>query len=395
MLALRIKSNTLTAFFMGETKVKLKISWVNALFLTLTPVVGIAGAVLLWNEYGAPGMFEGVIFISMYLTCGLSITAGYHRLFAHRAYEGHWLAVLFYTVFAAGAFQNSVIEWCSDHRNHHKMVDTDNDPYNAKRGFWYSHMVWIMIVEDRHANDFANVKDLQDNKIIAWQHRNIFKIGVASGWLFPMAIGYAVGGIPYALSGFIWGGVIRTVAVHHGTFCVNSIAHIFGTQPYDDTNTSRDSWWVAFLTFGEGYHNFHHIFQADYRNGIRWYHFDPTKWLIKIFSSVGLATKLKQTPQHSIDIAILDMKIIKSTRKLSDRSIDSELYVGKMKSTRDDLRSAMYNLYKVRNEKKTGSTTSSEELSAKIVQLKRNIAAGQEEISAIFADINNAKPISA
>jgi predicted aminopeptidase len=104
---------------------------------------------------------------------------------------------------------------------------------------------------------------------------------------------------------------------------------------------------------------------------------------------------LKKTPQHSIDIAILDMKIIKSTRKLNDRSIDSELYVGKMKSTRDDLRSAMYNLHKATNEKKAGSATSSEELAAKIIQLKRNIAAGQEEISAIFADINNAKPNSA
>ena len=124
-----------SAFFMGESEVKLKISWVNALFLTLTPIVGIAGAAALWNIYGPPGMFEGIIFVSMYLACGLSITAGYHRLFSHRAYEAHWLAVLFYTVFAAGAFQNSVIEWCSDHRNHHKMVDTDNDPYNAKRGF--------------------------------------------------------------------------------------------------------------------------------------------------------------------------------------------------------------------------------------------------------------------
>jgi len=395
MFALTVKSNSLSPFIMGENVDKLKISWVNALFLTLTPIGGIAGAALLWNHYGAPGLFEGVIFVSMYLACGLSITAGYHRLFSHRAYDAHWLVVLFYSIFAAGAFQNSIIEWCSDHRNHHKMVDTENDPYNAKRGFWYSHMIWIMIVEDRHANDFSNVKDLQDNKIIAWQHRNIFKIGVVSGWLLPMAIGYLVGGIPYAISGFIWGGVLRTVAVHHGTFCVNSIAHIFGTQPYDDTNTSRDSWWVAFITFGEGYHNFHHIFQADYRNGIKWYQFDPTKWLIKMFSLVGLATKLKKTPQHSIDIAILDMKIIKNTRKLDELSIDSAPYVERMKTTRDNLRSAMYNLHKVTNEKKEGSKSNTEEISAKIIQLKKNIAAGQEEISTIFKDINNAKPNSA
>ena len=207
-----------------------------------------------------------------------------------------------------------------------------------------------------------------------------------------MAIGYLYGGIPYALSGFIWGGVLRTVAVHHGTFCVNSIAHIFGTQPYDDTNTSRDSWWVAFLTFGEGYHNFHHIFQADYRNGIKWYHFDPTKWLIQIFSMLRLATKLKKTPQHSIDIAILDMKIKKNTRILENNSVDSIPYVEKMKSTRDDLRSAMFSLHKVTNEMKQGSSNNSDELSAKIIELKQNIVDGETEIYAIFKDISNAKP---
>lgn len=377
---------------MGQSDYNMKISWINALFLTLTPIVGFAGAAALWNYYGAPGMFEGVIFITMYFACGLSITGGYHRLFSHRAYEAHWLAVLFYTVFAAGAFQNSVIEWCSDHRNHHKMVDTDNDPYNAKRGFWYSHIIWVMTVEDSQPNDFSNVKDLQANKIIAWQHRNIFKIGVASGWLLPMAVGYLVGGIPYAISGFIWGGVLRTVAVHHGTFCVNSIAHIFGTQPYDDTNTSRDSWWVAFLTFGEGYHNFHHIFQADYRNGIKWYHFDPTKWLIKAFSIFGLANKLKKTPQHSIDIAILDMKIKKNTRILETSSVDSIPYVEKMKTTRDKLRSAMFSLHKATMEMKEGASKNSDELSAKIVQLKQNVVDGEAEIYAIFKDISNAKP---
>jgi stearoyl-CoA desaturase (delta-9 desaturase) len=131
-----------------------------------------------------------------------------------------------------------------------------------------------------------------------------------------MAIGYLVGGIPYALSGFIWGGVLRTVAVHHGTFCVNSIAHIFGTQPYDDTNTSRDSWWVAFITFGEGYHNFHHIFQADYRNGIRWWQWDPSKWWIGAWSLVKFNSNLKRTPKSSIKTA----KMRTSFSKIANQS---------------------------------------------------------------------------
>ena len=146
------------------------------------------------------------------------------------------------------------------------------------------------------------------------------------------------------------------------------------------------------MTFGEGYHNFHHIFQADYRNGIKWYHFDPTKWLIKAFSIFGLANKLKKTPQHSIDIAILDMKIKKNTRILETSSVDSIPYVEKMKTTRDKLRSAMFSLHKATMEMKEGASKNSDELSAKIVQLKQNVVDGEAEIYAIFKDISNAKP---
>ena len=165
---------------MSDYSASTRINWLNTIFLISTPVLALAGVVFHWMYFGAPGWAEAILFISFYYACGLSITVGYHRLFSHRSHEASWPLVLFYSIFGAGAFQNSIIEWCSDHRNHHKNTDTENDPYSAQRGFWYSHMVWIMIEEDAFKNNFTNVKDLEASKIIRWQHRNIFLIGGVS-----------------------------------------------------------------------------------------------------------------------------------------------------------------------------------------------------------------------
>jgi len=155
--------------------------------------------------------------------------------------------------------------------------------------------------------DFSNVRDLEKDWILRFQHRHIFLIGFLSGMVLPGLIGYAIGGIGGGIGGFVWGGLVRTVWVHHGTFLINSAAHIWGKQPYNDKNTSRDNPYLAFFTFGEGYHNFHHEFQADYRNGHRWWQFDPTKWWIRAWSFVGLNRNLKRTPKWSIEVAKMDM----------------------------------------------------------------------------------------
>ena len=163
---------------MTEYSAATRINWLNTVFLLSTPLLALAGVILHWSLLSAPGLTEFIVFIAFYFACGLSITVGYHRLFSHRSHEASWPLVLFYAIFGAGAFQNSIIEWCSDHRNHHKSTDTENDPYSAAKGFWYSHMGWVMIDEENFQNDFSNVKDLQSSKIIMWQHRNIFlKVG--------------------------------------------------------------------------------------------------------------------------------------------------------------------------------------------------------------------------
>ena len=376
---------------MGEVVSPTKINWLNTLFLIGMPIISVIGIVYHWLYFGPPGWTEAIVFFAMYYACGLSITAGYHRLFAHRSHKAAWPLVLLYAFFGAGAFQNSIIEWSSDHRNHHKFVDSDKDPYSASRGFFYSHMGWIMIEEDMFTNDFSNIKDLDQSAIIKWQHRNIFVIGGVSGWIFPALIGFALGGIPTAVGCLVYGGFLRTVFVHHGTFLINSAAHIWGTQPYSDGNSSKDSFWLAFFTFGEGYHNFHHQFQADYRNGIKWYQFDPTKWLIKTLSFIGITSDLKKTPVHSIEVSKLDMKYKKSAKMLEVKDVDTTSFEERVNIYRESMRSAMFEMAKTRKELKENIAASKEALDEKIIELKKLIISIKVEINKLFSDMHNAK----
>lgn len=366
---------------------EIRVNWVNSIFLIATPLLALSGIFIHWSYFGHPGWIEFFVFISLYFACGLSITVGYHRLFSHRSHKASWPLVLFYSIFGAGAFQNSILEWCSDHRRHHKMTDSEEDPYSASRGFWYSHMGWILIEEDKFANDFSNVKDLQQSRIIMWQHRNIFLIGAISGFLLPTSIGWLFGGIAGAVGCFVWGGLARVVFVHHGTFLINSAAHIWGTQPYSEENSSRDSFWLAFLTFGEGYHNFHHTFQADYRNGHKWYHVDPSKWWIKSFNIIGLKSNLKSTPKHSIEVAKLNMKFKKSSDKLKSKNISTSAFESRISACRDKLRSSLYEIQRKKKQLKKKAYESKEAMKSSILELKESIKKIRTDMKQIFRDM--------
>ena len=272
---------------------------INSTFLVGMPLLALVSVVFYSLTYGI-SWAEPVIFVVFYLACGLSITAGYHRLFSHRTHKAAWPMRLFYALFGAAAFQNSAIKWCSDHRRHHLKTDEEEDPYTVKKGFMWAHMGWVMV--DQGEEIVEHVEDLQADKILAWQDRHIFLIGFLVGIVLPGVAGYlALGGTHGFLGGMIYGGFLRVVIVHHATFLINSAAHTWGTQPYSTANTSRDSPFLSLLTYGEGYHNFHHTFQADYRNGHKWYHWDPTKWWIRGFSWVKLTTGLHKIPDKTIE----------------------------------------------------------------------------------------------
>lgn len=287
------------------------LDWGNILFLTISPIAALLGTTYYAHHFGVQ-RWELVLFVVGFFATGLSITAGYHRHFSHAAYKANPLVRWFYLVFGSCAMQNSALNWSADHRLHHRFTDTDKDPYNAGQGFWYSHIGWIFHKTETH-RDFTIVGDLLRDRWVRFQHRHNLAIGIVVGFGLPLAIGFAMG---RPIGGFLWGGLVRVVVVHHATFFINSLAHMYGRQPFSRSDSSRDSWWLAFLTNGEGYHNFHHRFPSDYRNGIHWYQWDPTKWLIAGLQGIGLTSRLHRIPQHLILKARMEVEALEAEKRL-------------------------------------------------------------------------------
>jgi stearoyl-CoA desaturase (delta-9 desaturase) len=236
---------------------------------------------------------------------GLSVCAGYHRCFSHRSYESAKGVQLFYAIFGAFAAQNSVLQWSSGHRRHHVHVDSDWDPYSINRGFWWAHILWVFYV-DPESKCLDNVRDLQASAILRWQHRWYKTLLIGGGFGLPLLAG-AFFGDPVA--GLLWGGFLRIAAVHHSTFFVNSLSHTVGSRTYNPTGSARDNWAVAFMTFGEGFHSFHHRFPGDFRNGIRWFAWDPAKWFIRALQGCRLAANLRTTADPVIEQARLQAEV--------------------------------------------------------------------------------------
>lgn len=292
---------------------------ITAVFLGL-PVAAIF-LVPLWGFYQGYDSFLWLMALLFLYLNGLSITGGYHRLWAHKAYQAHPLLRLFFALWGAGALQNSILVWASDHRRHHRHVDDNKrDPYSAGRGLWFSHMGWMLRDYETNVVDFSNVPDLQRDPIVVWQHKHYVALTVLMNVGLPLLIGFWHGDI---IGSLLLVGLLRLVVNHHVTFFINSLAHFWGRQPYSDENSARDNDILAFLTYGEGYHNFHHIFQADYRNGVRWFQWDPTKWMINICAWLGLARRLNRVPAFKIQRAMLSMQLKNASREL-DKSAAAE-----------------------------------------------------------------------
>ena len=279
-----------------KTSTKAPLNWTNIFFFSSLPLVAIMGTFFLC-AYQKVSWQTWVLAASLMVLTGLSITAGYHRLFAHRTYQAVYPLRLVLLLLGAAAFEGSALEWCTDHRNHHRYTDTDKDPYSVKKGFWHAHMGWLFYL-DAKKYDFSNVQDLMADKLVLLQNQYYLFVSIFMGFIMPTAIA-SLWGDP--VGGLIIAGALRITLNHHLTFSINSVCHYFGKFTYSNKISARDNWLTSLFTYGEGFHNFHHQFPSDYRNGIRLYHYDPTKWLIKIFSYVGLARGLKRVSQARID----------------------------------------------------------------------------------------------
>jgi stearoyl-CoA desaturase (delta-9 desaturase) len=267
---------------------------INLLGLVVAPIYG-----LLVGFNTAAWIACGVLLVAS----GMSITAGYHRLWSHRTYKAAWPLKALLAFFGIFSLQNSILIWAARHRVHHRHVDDVNeDPHSIKTGFWHAHMGWMVRDWPTSKVDLDQVKDLQKDPIVMWQHRYYWSMVWLLNLGVPVALGLVFGDV---LGMVLLAGAFRLAFSQHCTFFINSLAHTWGKRTYSDENTARDNGVIALLTWGEGYHNFHHAFQADYRNGLRWWQFDPGKWLIAFSAWIGLAHELKRTPQFKIQRARL------------------------------------------------------------------------------------------
>jgi stearoyl-CoA desaturase (delta-9 desaturase) len=291
------------------------IIWKNVLFFALSFLAAVTLVPWYGIEYGY-STANWIAFVACMFYAGLSITAGYHRLWAHKAYDAHPVVQVIFALGGAFALQNSALHWSSDHRVHHGHVDDiEKDPYAATKGFWFSHIGWMLRdYQGESYGDYNNARDLQKNNIVMWQHRHYMKLVLLTNVGIPLLLGILFGDI---IGMLLLAGVLRLVLSQHFTFFINSLAHIWGSRPYTEKNTARDNGFLALFTYGEGYHNFHHIFASDYRNGIKWYHYDPTKWIIRVMASVGLASKLKRTPVERIERAKAETLLNKTQVRLA------------------------------------------------------------------------------
>ncbi|EIN08842.1 delta9-fatty acid desaturase [Punctularia strigosozonata HHB-11173 SS5] len=278
-----------------------ELEWISVLVLTLVPAMTIYGALYV------PLQTKTAIFaVLYYFVTGLGITAGYHRLWAHRSYNASLPLQYALALAGSGAVEGSIKWWSRGHRAHHRYTDTDLDPYNAHRGFFWSHIGW-MLIKPRRKPGVADISDLSKNPVVRWQHKHYVKLIIVMGFLVPTIIPGLLWGD--FIGGYFFAGAARLLFVHHSTFCVNSLAHWLGETPFDDKHTPRDHMITAFVTIGEGYHNFHHQFPMDYRNAIKWYQYDPTKWFIWVCHKLGLASHLKQFPDNEVRKGQLTMQL--------------------------------------------------------------------------------------
>jgi stearoyl-CoA desaturase (delta-9 desaturase) len=274
-----------------------------------------------WGVYRGYDSFQWLWALAFLYLNGLSITGGYHRLWAHKSYEASPALKWFFAFWGAGALQNSVLIWASDHRRHHRHVDDNTlDPYSAGRGLWFSHIGWMLRHYNTNEPDFSNARDLQRDPIVVWQDKHYVALTLVMNLGLPLLLGFWHGDI---IGTVLLVGLLRLVVNHHVTFFINSLAHYWGSRPYTESNSARDNGFLAFLTYGEGYHNYHHIFQADYRNGIRWWQWDPTKWMIALCHRLGLAWNLNRVSDFKIQRAILDTAFQRARTTL-DRTHNTE-----------------------------------------------------------------------
>ena len=232
---------------------------------------------------------------TLYLLRMFGVTAGYHRYFSHRAFRTNRLSQFLLAFLAQTSGQKGVLWWAARHREHHRLSDQESDAHSpVTKGFMYSHVGWVLsgAHDDFDAQTIADFGKYPELRFLDRYH-----------WICPWALGVltflygrmtGLGGYP----ALVWGFVLSTVLLWHGTFTINSLAHLWGTRRFNTLDRSRNNWFLAFLTLGEGWHNNHHFFQNSCRQGFAWWEIDPTYYLLKMLSWVRVVRNIRDVPPH-------------------------------------------------------------------------------------------------
>lgn len=252
------------------------------------------------------GWFEIGLLIMGYYGSNIAVGIGLHRKWSHHAYKTNKVVEFILAVISAGTLQGPALSWASNHYRHHTYTDKDQDPHSPSKfdnkilGFLWSHIGWMIIGEGSYKSiDRVTMVKLGRNEILKWQLKYYWQISIFMNTIMPMIVGFVFGGTALSLYiGFLFIGIGRALQ-QQATFCVNSVCHFLGSKQYYK-GTAGDIWWMAVFLLGENWHNFHHAFPSDYRNGVKWYHFDVHKWIIYGMSKVGLAWDLETTAKVRI-----------------------------------------------------------------------------------------------
>ena len=266
--------------------------------VTLVPFLGLVGAV--WQLWGSWLTWTDVLlFTVLYVLTGLGITVGFHRHLTHRAFKTRRSIRALLAILGSAAVEGPVISWVADHRKHHAFSDQPGDPHSphvdhgvgwrgALRGLAHAHVGWIF-VHGQRGRKTRYAPDLLDDPVIRYIDRTFLRWAIL-GLLIPAVLGYVIGGsLHTALTGFLWGGLVRICVLHHVTYSINSFCHFFGRRPFETGDHSRNLLWLAVPSFGESWHNNHHAFPTSAAHGMKRWQIDPSAALIRTLERLGLA----------------------------------------------------------------------------------------------------------
>jgi stearoyl-CoA desaturase (delta-9 desaturase) len=273
----------------------------------IVPLAGfVAAGLLLWG-WGFSWVHLGLL-LGMYFFTAIGVTVGFHRLFTHRSFETTRPVKLLFAVLGSMAVEGPVLKWVAMHRRHHQHSDGPEDPHSPHHhgeglrgliaGAWHAHVGWIFDGDPENLSKY--VPDLASDTVL----RRISKtwtLWSALGLVLPAVLGGLITmSWTGALLGFIWGGLARVFLVHHLTWSINSVCHLWGTRPFRSHDESRNNVVFGILGLGEGWHNNHHAFPTSARHGLKWWQFDASYWIIRGLEAMGLAWKVKVPAAHLI-----------------------------------------------------------------------------------------------